>query len=157
MSNGCLVGKRRGAPRLAKPLRLRYSGAMLALLRQFLAFFGVGLVAAVVHYSVLVGAVEGAGVAPVPATLAGYIFGGIVSYSLNRRHTYRSARPHDEAGWRFALVAGVGFVMTWLLMSLFVTRWALPYVPAQIVTTGLVLLWSFFAHKYFSFGAPPAS
>lgn len=146
------MGKRHGQTRLAKPLRLRYSGAMFTLLRQFLAFFGVGLVAAVVHYSVLIGAVEGAGVAPVPATLAGYVFGGIVSYILNRRHTYRSDRPHEEAGWRFALVAGVGFVMTWLLMSLFVTRWALPYVPAQIVTTGLVLLWSFFAHKYFSFG-----
>jgi uncharacterized membrane protein YbaN (DUF454 family) len=37
-------------------------------------------------------------------------------------------------------------------MSLFVNRWLLPYLPAQLVTTGIVLLWSFFAHKYWSFG-----
>lgn len=125
---------------------------MLALFRQFTAFFGVGVVAAVVHYSALVGGVEVFGFAPVPATLVGYIFGGIVSYILNRRHTYRSDRPHEEAGWRFAVVAGVGFLLTYGLMSLFVNRWLLPYLPAQLVTTGIVLLWSFFAHKFWTFG-----
>lgn len=138
---------------LSLPGQFGYIAAMVALFRQFVAFFGVGIVAAIVHYSVLVGGVELLESRPVPATLAGYVFGGIVSYWLNRRLTYRSDRPHEEAGWRFALVAGIGFVMTYLLMSLFVDRWALPYVPAQLVTTGLVLLWSFFAHKYFSFGA----
>ena len=129
-----------------------YPAVMQALFRQFLAFFGVGVIAAIVHYSVLIAGVELMSVTPVPATLAGYVFGGIVSYWLNRRHTYKSSRPHDEAGWRFALVAGVGFGLTYLFMSLFVNRWSLPYVPAQIVTTGIVLLWSFFAHKYWSFG-----
>lgn len=128
-----------------------YPAAMLALLRQFSAFFGVGVIAAIVHYSVLIGGVELGGLRAVPATLAGYIFGGIVSYILNRRHTYRSDRPHDEAGWRFAVVAGIGFLITYGLMSLFVDRWALPYLPAQVVTTGIVLVWSFFAHKYWSF------
>ena len=125
---------------------------MLSLLKQATAFFGVGVIAAIVHYSVLVAGVELARVSPVPATLAGYIFGGIVSYWLNRRHTYRSDRPHAEAGWRFAVVAGVGFVLTFGLMTLFVNHWALPYLPAQILTTGIVLVWSFFAHKYWSFG-----
>ncbi len=124
---------------------------MRALLGQFTAFFGVGLIAAVVHYSVLVAGVELFGAGPVPATLAGYVFGGLVSYLLNRRHTYRSERPHEEAGWRFAIVAAVGFVLTYLLMTLFVERWHWLYLPAQVLTTGLVLLWSFFAHKYWSF------
>lgn len=127
-------------------------GGMPALIRQFSAFFGVGLIAAVVHYSTLVAGVELFGSAPVPATLAGYVLGGIVSYGLNRRHTYRSTRPHEEAGWRFAVVAGVGFLLTYGLMSVFVDRWALPYLPAQIITTGIVLVWSFFAHKFWSFG-----
>ena len=125
---------------------------MLALIRQFTAFFGVGVIAAIVHYSVLIGGVELAGWRAVPATLAGYVFGGVVSYWLNRRHTYKSDRPHEEAGWRFAVVASVGFALTYGLMTLFVERWALPYLPAQLVTTGIVLVWSFFAHKYWIFG-----
>lgn len=125
---------------------------MIALLRQFPAFFGVGLIAAIVHYGTLVAGVEGLGLDPVPATLAGYVLGGIVSYLLNRRHTYASDRPHAEAGWRFAVVAAVGFVLTFGFMHLFVTRWGLPYLPMQVVTTGIVLVWSFLAHRFWTFG-----
>jgi putative flippase GtrA len=126
---------------------------MLRLLRQFSTFFGVGLAAAALHYGVLIGLVEIAAWRPVAATLLGYLAGGALSYVLNRRHTYRSARPHAEAGWRFALVAAVGFGLTWGFMHLFVERLGAPYLPAQVLTTGVVLLWSFFAHKQFSFGA----
>src|SRR5688572_17963080 len=75
------------------------------LARQFVAFSGVGLVAAVVHYGFLITLVEGFRWAPVPATLVGYLVGGVVSYALNRRLTYASDRPHGEATWRFAAVA----------------------------------------------------
>jgi putative flippase GtrA len=122
------------------------------LLQQVIAFTGVGVVAAVVHYGLLVGLVELGGWRAVPATLIGYIGGGIVSYGLNRAHTYQSDRPHDEAGWRFAVVATVGFGITYALMSWLVERLALPYFPAQIGTTLIVLVWSFLAHKFWSFG-----
>ena len=108
--------------------------------RQFAAFFGVGLV-------------EGGVARPVPATLAGYVAGGLVSYALNRRHTYRSRRPHAEAGWRFALVALVGFGLTGGLMHAFTDVLGAPYLPAQVLTTGIVLLWSFAAHRLWTFGA----
>ena len=127
------------------------------LARQFVSFFGVGVLAAVVHYGVLIGLVEAWRIDPVSATLAGYVAGGVVSYTLNRRLTYRSGRPHAEATWRFALVAFVGFLLTWGLMSFFGwlagTRFALKrvYIPAQLVTTGIVLIWSFSAHKLWTF------
>ena len=75
----------------------------------------------------------------------------LVSYALNRRHTYRSDRPHQEAAWRFVVVATVGFLITWAVMDLLVDRWLLPYLPAQVLTTGLVMLWSFSAHKWWTF------
>lgn len=121
--------------------------------RQFGAFFGVGLVAAVVHYGLLIALVEGRGIDPVPATLAGYVAGGVVSYILNRRLTYRSDRPHGEATWRFALVAFVGFLLTGAFMHVFVTWAGAPYLPAQVVTTGIVLVWSFLANRIWTFKA----
>src|SRR5438132_530064 len=81
---------------------------------------GAGIAAAIVHYGVLIGLVQGGLLAPVPATLCGYVAGGIVSYRLNRRHTYRSDRPHREAAWRFAIVAGIGFLITFAVMHLLV-------------------------------------
>jgi putative flippase GtrA len=128
---------------------LPQSGGLIA---QIIAFTGVGIFAAIVHYGLLVGLVELGGWRAVPATLVGYVGGGIVSYWLNRTHTYRSDRPHEEAGWRFAVVAAVGFGITYGVMHVFVERMALPYFPAQITTTLVVLVWSFVAHKYWSFG-----
>lgn len=131
-------------------------GSPLRLGRQFAAFFGVGILAAVVHYGALIGLVEGAGVDPIPATLVGYVGGGLVSYGMNRRLTYGSARPHAEAGWRFATVAGVGFLLTWGLMHVLTRRFGAPYLPAQLVTTGIVLFWSFVAHKLWTFRGGPS-
>ena len=125
-----------------------------ALARQFAAFFGVGLVAAIVHYGLLISLVEGYRMDPVPAALAGYVAGGIVSYLLNRRHTYASDRPHMEATWRFAIVAVIGFGLTWAGMAILVRGLAVPYLAAQLVTTGIVLFWSFLAHKFWTFREP---
>ena len=132
----------------------RHGAAAFA--RQVSGFFGVGLAAAVVHYGLLVSLVEGYRMEAVRATLVGYVGGGVVSYLLNRRHTYASERPHREAGWRFAAVALVGFGLTWLFMAVLVRGLGLPYLPAQIVTTALVLVWSFLAHKLWTFREPPA-
>jgi putative flippase GtrA len=127
------------------------SGSLRHLSRQFAAFSGVGVVAAIVHYGLLIGLVEGAGWTPVPATLAGYVAGGVVSYAMNRRLTYASDRPHAQATWRFAVVALVGFVLTGALMQAFTARLGAPYIPAQLVTTGIVLFWSFLANRLWTF------
>ena len=119
--------------------------------RQISIYALVGVVASLAHYSVLIALVEGVRWRPVPAALAGFVVGGVVSYLLNRRHTFASDRPHEEAGWRFALVAAGGFGLTYLLMSLFVERLGAPYLPAQLVTTVLIMFVTFFANRVWTF------
>jgi putative flippase GtrA len=131
------------------------SSSSRAVARQFATFSGVGVIAAVAHFGVLIALVEATGMDAVRAALAGYVAGGVVSYVLNRRLTYRSDRPHREATWRFALVAVVGFFLTWLLMAAFIRGMELPYLPAQLATTGIVLFWSFAANKVWTFAAAP--
>ncbi len=119
---------------------------------QIGAFAGVGVFAAIAHYSVLIGAVELWHADPVAASLAGFVAGGVVSYLLNRRVTFTTSRSHAQAGWRFGVVAFGGFLATGLLMGLFVRQLALPYLVAQVITTLLVMLFTFTAHKTWSFG-----
>jgi putative flippase GtrA len=126
--------------------------ARMAFLRQIAIFAFVGIAAVIVHYGALIGLVELMRWDPVPATLVGYICGGIVSYILNRRHTYESDRPHGEAIWRFAVVAALGFFLTWLLMYLLSERIGLGYLFAQTITTLIVMVWNFVVHKWFTFG-----
>ena len=122
-----------------------------SLVRQVRSYVGIGLVATALHYCVLVALVQIFRVPPVAATLCGYLCGGLVSYSLNRRHTFASDRPHDEAVWRFVAVAAVGFGLTYVLMRQFVDLWHAPYLPAQIVTTGMVMFWTFAANRLWTF------
>jgi putative flippase GtrA len=119
--------------------------------RQLLAYVFAGGVTAVAHYALLIGLVELAGVDPVPATLAGFVLGAVVSYTLNRWLTFDATHSHAQATWRFALIAAGGFGLTGVLMHLFVTRAGLPYLPMQFVTTGIVMVFSFLGHKFFSF------
>lgn len=119
--------------------------------RQLLAYILAGGLTAVAHYGVLVALVELAHVDPVPATLAGFVVGAVVSYALNRWMTFDATHSHAQASWRFGLIAIGGFGLTWVLMHLFVTRLGWPYLPMQLVTTGFVMVFSFLGHKFFSF------
>jgi putative flippase GtrA len=124
---------------------------MVPLFRQFSGFVAVGFVAVGVHYALLIGLVEIFGMGAVPAALAGYSAGGTVSYVLNRRHVFRSNRPHEEAVTRFIIVVTVGFGLTYLFMLLLAQKARLPYLLAQMMTTGIVLFWNFAAHKMWTF------
>ena len=123
--------------------------------RQIVAFLAAGAASAIVHYGVLVGLVEKAHWRPVAATLCGYLAGGVVSYVLNRRLTFASRRDHRAAVPRFAAVAGVGFGLTGLAMAGLTGPLKLPYLPAQLFTTYIVLIWSFVAHKIWTFDEAP--
>ncbi len=130
---------------------------MLHLARQFSSFAAVGAIATGVHYALLIWLVEILAVPAVPAALAGFCAGGTVSYVLTRRHVFRSKRPHEEAITRFIIVAIIGFGLTYFFMSLLIQQARVPYLAAQMVTTGIVLIWNFAAHKMWTFraGAEP--
>lgn len=119
--------------------------------RQFSRFFVVSLTAFVVDYGtfLLLGLILG--LDPVWRALAGYAAGGIPSYALNRRHTFETDRSHVEAGWRFVLVMAVGFALTGLFMYILADRLGLPSLGARVLTTGLVFLWNFIAHRGWTF------
>jgi len=130
-------------------------GSMTFLFRQFSSFVVVGVIATGVHYAVLIGLVELAGMSAVAAALVGYGAGGTVSYGLNRRLTFRTKLPHEVAVSRFTLVTAAGFGLTYIFMSLFVHGLGIPYLLAQVVTTGIILFWNFAVHRMWTFPPDP--
>ncbi len=127
---------------------------MRHLVEQFLRFCGAGVLAALAHYSALILLVVGFGAPPVPAALAGYLAGGVLSYLLNYRWVFASGKAHRAAAPQFFVVAAVGFVLTGLAMAALTGPIGLHWLLAQVLTTAVVMLWSFAANRFWTFGSP---
>lgn len=121
------------------------------LIDQFVKFAGVGFVSAIGHYGALILLVQFAAVPAVPASAAGALLGAWINYSLNYRYTFRSTRRHRESVLRFGVVAGIGLALNTLFMWLGVEVIGAHYLLSQIITTVLVLIWSFAGNRYWTF------
>lgn len=127
---------------------------MAELLRQFVRFAGVGCISAVGHYGLLILLVQAAGIDAVPASAAGALLGAWINYSLNYRFTFRSTKSHAESVTKFAIVAVIGLLLNTAFMWVGVNVLGMHYLASQILTTGLVMLWSFAANRFWTFYAP---
>lgn len=122
-------------------------------LRQFARFLIVGCGSAIGHYGLLIALVQVAGVAPVPASAAGALLGAVINYVLNYHFTFRSEAQHRVALVKFACVALVGLSLNTLFMWIGIELFHLHYLVSQILTTGLVVIWSFSGNRFWTFVA----
>jgi putative flippase GtrA len=124
---------------------------MIDLLRQFIRFIGVGCLSAIGHYGALIVLVQGLDVEPVRASVAGALLGAWINYTLHYRYTFQSKKRHRESVAKFAVVATGGLLLNTLFMWIGVDILRAHYLLSQIITTGLVLLWSFGANRHWTF------
>lgn len=85
------------------------------------------------------------------ASMAGFVLGALVNYYLNHRITFRSDKRHGEAATKFLTVALVGFVLNSALMALETEIFHIHYLVAQVVTTLVVLIWTFSGNRLWTF------
>jgi putative flippase GtrA len=117
-------------------------------------FLIVGGVSTLIQYAVLIATVEYWHWNPVVSSSLGYLISSAANYLLNYRFTFRSDNPHHIAATRFAIVAAIGFSINAALMSLLVGTARFPYVIAQVVSTGVALIWNFWVNSKWSFTRP---
>ena len=118
---------------------------------QFSKFTVVGAVGTVVHYTILILLVERVGVSSVAGSSIGAVAGAFVNYFLNYYFTFKSNRRHTEAFIQFYMVAGTGFVLNAFFMWLMAKVFGVYYILAQLITTGIVLLWNFWLNRIWTF------
>ncbi len=127
------------------------SSALKAVGKQFGTFAMVGLVGTAAHYSLLYALVEWVRVDPVIASGWGALAGLIVNYYLNHGFTFKSELSHWHAFPKFALIAGLGLSLNIVLMAWLVDGMKIYYMFAQIVVTGIVLVWNFIGNRLWTF------
>lgn len=118
--------------------------------RQFLTFAGMGAIGTTGHYATLI-LLASAGLDPVAASTFGAAVGASINYLLNHRFTFRSTLPHRRSAPRFAVVALSSLLLNTALMAVAVDWLRWPYLPAQILTTSLVLASNFAFSRLWAF------
>jgi len=119
--------------------------------KQFITFSIVGTIATSVQYIILAILVELFHFQPVFSSSTGFIIGGIVSYSLNKKITFRSNKKHRIAMLQFCCVAAVAFWLNGIFMAIGTHHLHWNYFLVQIITTGIVLFWNFIANRFWTF------
>lgn len=122
------------------------------LLQQFLSFALIGLLGTAAHFLVLYALVSRLDFGPVLASSVGAVTGALVNYGLNYRLTFRSRKRHLDALPKFLAVAGGGWLLNGALMAILLSRLDIHYLLAQVVVTGIVLVWNFLANRFWTFG-----
>ncbi len=123
------------------------------LVRQFGSFAGIGAIATLMQYALLVMAVEWTAMNAVLASSMAFLLSGALNYYLNYRFTFVSSNNHRAAAGRFAAVAGIGLILNALVMMMLIHWFGLPYMAAQLIATGFVLIWNFSGNAAWTFAA----
>ena len=123
----------------------------MSLSRQFLRFAAVGAAGTAVQYLTLWLGVEWFSLGAVTASAIGYLLGSVVNYVLNYFFTFASGKSHVETASKYYAVLAVGWCLNTALMTLFVRYLDWNYWIAQIVTTGLGLIWNFLGSRFWAF------
>ena len=127
----------------------------MSLPRQFLRFAAVGAIGTIVQYVTLWVGVEYLATTAVVASAVGYVLGSVVNYLLNYFFTFESGKSHLETASKYYAVLGVGWCINTGLMALFVSQLTWNYWFAQIVTTGIGLIWNFLGSRFWAFRHRP--
>ena len=118
---------------------------------RFASFAGIGATATLVQYLALIALVSGLGLEPVLGSTAGFAISACLNYILNYHLTFESRAPHQRTACRFAAMVLVGLALNAGMMTILSNRPGLHYLMAQVITTGVVLLWNFSVSQWWAF------
>ena len=124
--------------------------AIHPLAHQFLNFTIVGIPTTVLHYAILITLVEFMQVGPVIATTAGFSAAALLSYALNRRYTFDVLPVFTRGLVKYYAILFVGLILNALIVAA-LTEAGASYLLAQVIATGLVLIWNFLSAKFVVF------
>ena len=126
---------------------------MPSLISKFISFAGTGAIATGIQYMILIVLRESAGIDAVSASACGYIIAAVANYLMKYHWVFASDEHHHVAGPKYAVVSLSGLTLNTLLMYLGTEILGIYYLLAQVVVTGIVLVWNFTLNGIWTFRA----
>ena len=86
------------------------------------------------------------------ALVLAYVFGTCTAFFLHRRYTFQVEEGSVLVDFvRFSMVQGLALALNAVFLPVLVESLGIPVLPAQVLSLGLVVICSYFAHLTFSF------
>ena len=126
---------------------------MRDLIAKFIGFAGTGAIATAIQYTILIVLRELMGVSPVYASACGYAIAAVANYLMKYHWVFGSDEHHHVAGPKYAVVSLSGLTLNTLLMHIGTQILDFYYLLAQVITTGIVLIWNFTLNGLWTFRA----
>lgn len=118
---------------------------------QFAKYCLVGVVNTLVGLGLIFSLMALVGLSPAASNFIGFAVGIMVSFSLNRAWTFRSAAPIAKSFAYFASVCGAGYFLNLgVLLTAIYLLGINPYV-AQVIGVGCYAVFVFLGSRYFAF------
>ncbi len=122
-------------------------------MRTLIRYFTIGCLAVSVHFFILFTLIEYTTTDPVIATSLGFSVAVVFNYFCQYRWTFKANGPHRRLFFRFALIALLMLAVNAVLFNHFNQQMRMPYLFAQILTSGIVFLCSFTLNRTYTFHA----
>ena len=122
---------------------------------SFLRFLLVGGSATGLQYLIMAILIYTTAMSPVLASGIGFIISAIFNYWANARFTFGGHSTHRQGIPRFLVTLGAGVAINAVVLY-GLTRFRVPLVVSQLITTGVVLIWNYTINAVWTFRKRPA-
>jgi len=110
-----------------------------------------GGMATLTHYLLLMGQVELLDFNEIASTTLAYFISAVLHYLILYYWVFKSSEFHSKTLFRFCLFVFIALTLNTLIFTFFVEFIGLWYVFAQLITTLIVLFFSYFMNSRFTF------
>lgn len=125
------------------------------LLFKLARYIGVGGIGTAGHFLVLWTLVNQWQFNELLATTLGFVVGGLINYWLNYHFTFASKQNHQETAIKFFTIAILGMLLNGIAFSFFSHYFMLHYLISQLLSTILVLAFTFVLNLQWTFRTSP--
>jgi len=114
-------------------------------------FLGVGGIATLIQYLILMSLVEITGLLPYIASTIGYMVSAILNYFLNYYFSFGSSANHISAITKFSVVASIGLLINATVVYISSEILYTNYIIAQVLATCIVTISNFLLLKNWAY------
>ena len=118
------------------------------LIKQFIKYFGVAIVAFIVNYVSLYIFSDIFKINYIISNIISFIFGLIVNYVLSKKYVFKSEKLNKKTEFIiYAFIGVIGLFIDTAVLWFFTDKMHIYHMISKIISTGITFIWNFGARK----------